>query len=103
MGMSQMVRCPDGVPGWARVVNWLAERGLPVQMRMIDGQLALPDELPGPMWKELRVSMAAGMVTIRRQDDVVELTIWGNADPALQDAGNLLAVAYAETGSTSPK
>src|SRR5262249_49943923 len=59
MGMSQVVKCSNGVPEWPRVAAWLAERGIPVQLRMIDGQLALPEDSPGPDWRELRVGTAA--------------------------------------------
>jgi hypothetical protein len=95
MGMSQIVKCPQGVPEWPRVAGWLAERGFPVQMRMIDGQLAFPDEEPPANWSELRVGTAAGVVTIRRQSDGVELTIWGNADANLQQLCNTIALAFA--------
>jgi hypothetical protein len=37
------------------------------------------------------------MVTVRRQPDGVELTIWGNADAATQQSWNALAAAFAET------
>lgn len=99
MGMSQVVRCSQGVPEWPRVAAWLAERGVAVQLRMIDGQLALPDETPGPEWDELRVGTPAGMITIRRRGDSVELTIWGNSDRALQDASAAMALGFAELGA----
>jgi hypothetical protein len=98
MGMSQSIPCPAGVPEWPCAAAWLAERGYPVQMRMIDGQLAFPDEQPPATWTDLRVGTPAGMVTARRLPDGVELTIWGNADAAMQQASNALALAFAETG-----
>jgi hypothetical protein len=103
MGMSQNVNCPAGIPDWPKVSASLAEYGLPVQMRMIDGQLAFPDEEPPVDWKELRVGSALGMVTIRRQPAGVELTIWGNADADNQQAWNALAAAFAELGGSAPK
>src|SRR5947209_6483826 len=98
MGMSQVVSCPGGVPDWPRVAAWLAAHGSPAQMRMIDGQLAFPDEEPPVEWRELRVSLASGMVTIRRQDAAVELVTWGNADAATLQARDTLARAFAEVG-----
>jgi hypothetical protein len=98
MGMSQLVKCPSGVPEWPRVSSWLADYGRPVQIQMIDGQLAFPDEEPPPNWSELRIGAAAGMVTIKRRDNAVELTIWGNAESALQEASNVVALAFAELG-----
>ncbi len=99
MGMSQNVNCPSGVPDWPRVSSWLAEHGLTVQMRMIDGQLAFPNEEPPANWKEIRVGSALGMVTIRRQPAGVELTIWGNADAGTQQTWNTIALAFAELGA----
>jgi hypothetical protein len=101
MGMSQSIPCPAGVPEWQRVAAWLAERDFPVQIRMIDGQLAFPDEAPSALWGELRVGTTAGMVTVRRLPEGVELTIWGNADPAMQQGWNALALAFAETGGNT--
>ena len=101
MGMSQTVRCRDGVPAWPAVAEWLTADGRPATMRMIDGQLAFPDEEPPPDWRELRVSLGPGMVTIRREPDAVTLVIWGNADPALVQAWNTLTLAFAELSGGS--
>jgi hypothetical protein len=101
MGMSISVRCPNGVPAWPSVAQWLADHGQPAQMRMIDGQLAFPDEAPPADWHELRVALPAGMVTVRREADGVSVVTWGNADAALQEAWNRLAQALAEVGRGS--
>ncbi len=69
-----------------------------MQIRMIDGQLAFPDEEPPGDWKELRVASTLGMVTIRRHAGGVELVIWGNADAGTQQTANALAVAFAKLG-----
>ena len=96
MGMDRHVRFGDGrQPTWAKVVARLVDAGLPVQLRMIDGQLAFPDETPAEDWRELRVGAASGMVTIRRIDDGVACVVWGNADRPTREMWNAIAWAFA--------
>ena len=99
MGMERAVTFAGGaVPGWERVQELLTRSGFPVQMRMIDGQLAFPDEEPPEAWTELRVAAASGMVTLRRGPDRVECVVWGNAGDELRRLWNALAWAFAEAG-----
>src|SRR5205809_706218 len=86
------------VPTWPSVAGRLAQAGLAVQLRMIDGQLAFPDELPPEDWSELRVGTPQGMVTVRRQGEALVFVTWGNADAAMRQAWNALAWAFAEVG-----
>jgi len=99
MGMSQIVPCPNGVPEWPVIRIWLESHSSPAQMRMIDGQLAFPDEEPPAEWRELRVAISQAMVTIRRQERAVELVTWGNADESMREAWEILARAVAESGT----
>ena len=69
-----------------------------VEMRMIDDQLAFPDELPEENWRELRLGTPAGMVTVRRDGDCLRFVIWGNADAALRQAWDELVRTFAEVG-----
>ena len=48
-------------------------------MRMIDGMPAFPDESPDPGWKEVRVGMPGGMVTVRAGTNSLICVVWGNA------------------------
>src|SRR5262249_56077648 len=73
-----------------------ARHGFPVQLRMIDGELAFPDETPPDAWKELRVGTPQGMVTLRREPGRLVLVTWGNADAPLRQAWNALTWACAE-------
>ena len=99
MGMDQTVTFPSGkVPPWPVVRDLLAQRGFAVQMRMINGELALPDEEPPETWRELRLGTSQGMVTLRREQDQIVFVIWGTADARLQQAWNALASAFAEAG-----
>jgi hypothetical protein len=98
MGMTRLVDCPHGVPDWPRVAAWLAQHGAVAQPRMIDGQLAFPDEAPPDNWREIRVALAGGMVTIRRLESAVEVVTWGNADEAMKQAWETVARAFAEAG-----
>jgi hypothetical protein len=97
MGVELKVICPGGtVPAWARVRDFLAQRAQAVELRMIDGELAFPDEAPPESWRELRLSTSSGMVTLRREPGHVSLVVWGNADRPLLLDRNALALAYAE-------
>jgi hypothetical protein len=99
MGMEQAVTIAGGaVPAWASVCEVLTGRGYPVQARMIDGQLAFPDEQPPESWRELRVGTPGGMVTLRREPDRVVCVTWGNAEGDLLRAWNALTWAVAEAG-----
>ena len=98
MGLEQTVTFPDFVPAWHDVQELLAKRGFPIQVRMIDGQLAFPDEMPEEPWHELRVSSDAGTVTLRREQNRVVLITWGNIDAPLVQTRNALAWAFAESG-----
>ena len=101
MGIEQTVLLPSGAtPVWPAIRDLLAGRGLTLQMRMIDGALAFPEEQPADNWRELRLATQQGMaITVKRQADQVRLIVWGNADPSLIEARNALAWAFAETGN----
>jgi hypothetical protein len=99
MGMEQSVRFDSkAIPAWSAFKAFLDGRGFPIQLRMIDGELAFPEENPPESWRELRVAMAQGMVTLRRENDRIVLVTWGNADAALLQAWNGLVWAIAEVG-----
>jgi hypothetical protein len=86
---------------WAKFCRLLAAKNLPIQLRMIDGELSFPDETPPESWRELRVSCAAGMLTLRRDAAGIAVVTWGNADAALRQGWNAVAWAVAEaTGGT---
>jgi hypothetical protein len=99
MGMEQTVTFASGiVPSWPAVRDRLARNGLTVQLRMIDGELAFPDELPPDSWRELRVGGSQGMVTLRRDAGRIQFVIWGNADGGLRELWDTLTRVYAEEG-----
>ncbi len=100
MGMDRRVTFAGGaVPAWSAVRQLLARHGFAAQTRMIDGQLAFPDEEPPEGWRELRVGTPQGMVTLRSEPDAVVCVTWGNADDTLRQAWNGLAWAWAEAGN----
>ena len=96
MGMTHRITGLRAGISWPTLRDELAQRGLPAQLRMIDAQLAFPAEEPPENWSELRIGMAAGMVTIRRETDAVSVVIWGNADEALRAAWTTLATAITQ-------
>ncbi len=96
MGLDRKVTfAADKSPAWPALAALLAEKQVKVQLRMIDGELAFPDEEPAETWKELRVGVGGGMVTLRREADAVTLVVWGNADANLQRGWNALTWAVA--------
>jgi hypothetical protein len=100
MGLEQtVVFSTHAVPVWRQVQHLLASRGFPLQIRMINDQLAFPDEMPEEPWRELRVGTAADMVTLRRGPDRVTLVTWANADVPLVRMRNAIAWALAEAGA----
>lgn len=97
MGLDRkVVFAPEKAPTWTAFVNHLAAKKLPIQLRMMDGQLAFPEEQPLDSWKELRISIGGGMMTLVREPDGVRLVIWGNADPELQEAWRQVAACLEE-------
>jgi hypothetical protein len=99
MGVDLRVTFPDRrVPDWPAVAGRLTAAGLPVQMRMIDGELAFPDEQPGESWRELRVAAGGAMVTVRRGDGEVAVVAWGNMDEAQKRLWQAVAEAFAGAG-----
>ena len=107
MGMELKVTFATGkVPAWPAVAALLAAEGSssslpPVEMRMIDGELAFPDEAPPEGWRELRVALGGAMVTVRRGADEASVVAWGNADAAQLRLWQTLAWALAAAGEGS--
>ncbi len=97
MGLTHAIPL-SAAPSWPTIAATLAAGGMPVGMRLIDGQPAFPDETPPPQWRELRVaSTIAGalrMVTIRRVAAGVELVTWGNADEPSLRLRDAIAAAF---------
>jgi hypothetical protein len=99
MGLDRAVTFHDReMPSWESVRAFLDRHHYTVQTRMIDGQLAFPDEEPPANWRELRVSTPQGMVTVRREKERMVFVTWGNADTALREAWNALVWAFAAVG-----
>jgi hypothetical protein len=97
MGLDRAIHfAKERTPAWPSLVERLAARGLVVQLRMIDGQLCLPDEMPEGAWQELRLSTPRGMMTLRREPKGIRLVIWGNADAGLLKDRDDLAAALIE-------
>lgn len=100
MGMEQTVSFTGKpIPSFAAVRDFLSQRGFPLQMGTIDGELAFPDEQPSDGWRELRLRTPQGMVTVRRAGERLAFVTWGNADAPMLQAWNALVWAFAEVGS----
>ncbi|MBI3822866.1 MAG: hypothetical protein HY289_09340 [Planctomycetes bacterium] len=90
---------PDRLPPWSQFTDHCAKQKVAVQLRMIDGELALPDETPPHDWRELRIGTPGGMVTLKRKPDGITLVIWGNADENLRHDWDALAMVLRELTS----
>ena len=100
MGMEYILRFPGGtLPHLAQVMTVLGERGFPVQIRMVDGELILPTEMVPERWTEVRLGTPAGMVTLARRGEDLAVVTWGNADEAMQRAWNAVTWAVAKAGA----
>lgn len=98
MGMERVVTFPAAEPTWPAVRDRIAAAGRLVQMRMIDNLPAFPDEEPEAGWREVRVSLGGGMLTVRREPGRWKVVVWGNADEALRADQELVARAGADEG-----
>lgn len=99
MGMSKSIRFSDSEPTWTATVAALRDLGETPVLRMIDDLPTFPDEEPADGWRELRVSVTGGMVTIRRGPGWWACVVWGNADDALRRGWEACAVAIARAGN----
>lgn len=99
MGIQRSISFPSGTaPEWPAVAAKLAEVGESAALRIIDDLPAFPDETPEPGWRELRVGLAGGMVTLRRTATGFDCITWGNADPDLTKSWDRLCWAAAAAG-----
>ncbi len=99
MGKEHVVCFLEGrLPHLAQVVGVLAEHKFVTQVRMVDGELTMPNEAPPEMWREVRLATPSGMVTIVRRNHEFHIVTWGNADEAMQRDWNAIAWAAAKAG-----
>jgi hypothetical protein len=77
-------------PSLTELLSRLAAAGLTATVMMVDGQLCAPNALPAT-WRDARLRMAAGTVTVRVVPGGVSLVVFGNADPALLAARDTVA------------
>jgi hypothetical protein len=68
--------------------------GAGCQLAMVDGQLVHPSAPPPDTWREVRLRTPAGMLTVRRQDAGVAVTVFGNAGPELVAMQERVAEAW---------
>jgi hypothetical protein len=99
MGIEQTVEFDAEPPSWPKVRALLADAGVAAAMRMIDGQLAFPDETPPDAWTELRVAAPGGMATIRRRGRSLAVVVFGGADAAMLKGANAVAWGLAKVGN----
>jgi len=99
MGMQRAIRFAAAEPAWPAVTAALRALGERPILRMIDGLPAFPDEEPADGWRELRVSVSGGMVTLRRGAGEWACVVWGNADDALVRGWDACCQAVARAGN----
>ena len=82
MGMEVTIADGAGL-AWPTIRERIHAAGLTFSIRMIDNLPAFPDETPEDGWKEVRLSLPTGMVTLRKVGADLSCIVWGNADAAL--------------------
>ena len=80
MGLDITLKCAMPMPEWRSIAGRLS---FAAPLRMIDGLPAFPEEEPPVNWRELRVALPAGMVTLRRVEGGVQFVTWENVGPEL--------------------
>ena len=95
MGLEVFVARPGATCPLDALVATLAARGVVATVMMVDNQLCMPGAPIRADWSDARLRTAAGTVTLRRRPDGVALLVFGNADPALQEAQRQIAAALA--------
>ena len=102
MGLNRLIEFPtDSRPTWESVrIAFQSVSENPV-VRMIDNLPAFPDEIPEPGWRELRLALSGGMVTLRAAPNAWECIVWGNADAALLRSRDVACWAIASAGQGS--
>lgn len=99
MGLDRTIRFPSkSLPAWDAIRVQLRRVGEDARLRMIDGLPAFPDEEPDDDWREIRVGLTAGMLTLRRGLGLLSCVAWGNADADLTAAWDKLTWAAAAAG-----
>ncbi len=88
----------DSRPSWESVQSAFGTVSEQPVVRMIDKLPAFPDEIPEPSWRELRISLSGGMVTIRATPLGWDCIIWGTGEPGLMRCWNLACWAIATAG-----
>jgi len=78
--MERVVTFTGPPPAWEALHHEISASGLQVAIRMIDGLPAFPDETPADGWKEVRVSLAGEMITLRLAPGRLAVVVWGNAN-----------------------
>ncbi len=80
MGMTKTVTFSEKPPAWPTVRDRLTAAGFTPQMRLIDNMPAFPDEEPPDDWKDIRLTLGGGMLTVRNEGTAWHIVVWGNAD-----------------------
>ena len=87
MGLERTIPILAGVAlSWEAIKSNLVQSGETPIIRMIDDLPAFPDETPELNWKELRLGLSGGMVTIRRSETEIRCVCWGTDDAELKSA-----------------
>ena len=97
MGIERKIPASSSPLDWPKLAARLKELGEAPILRMIDGLPAFPDEVPADDWRELRLGLAGGMVTVRRTSEGYSCVTWGTADAALQQSSDALVRAIGES------
>ena len=97
MGMELSILAPS--LDWTRIRLALDQFAPKGSLRMADGLLTFPEEEPSPDWRELRVALPSGMVTLKRTKNGLDLITWGIISEELLSQRNQLGLSLGEDSS----
>jgi hypothetical protein len=80
----------------ADLIVRLGQRGLAAQVIMVDGNLHPPKVPVKDGWRDVRLKLAAGMLSLKRQPNGIAVVVFGNADTPLLEAQRQVAAAIGE-------
>lgn len=95
MGMTWSISTREKIDA-ARVIAGLQD---PWQLRLIDGLPAFPDEAVPEEFREIRLALDGGMVTVVVEESGLKLVTWSAIDPPFRQAVDRLAAGLASAGS----
>lgn len=99
MGIQRQIpKAENQTVNWPQLFDMLQTHGEKAVIRMIDGMPAFPDEQPEANWKEVRIGLSAGMITVKKDSTQLTCVSWG--DESLSKTLDLVVEAISKSLAT---